>query len=175
MNRNACNRIRMALVACRALIVHSRTMEHAGAYSAVIGKSTRAARSRRDLSQDQVAARMRALGFTGWLRQTVGQVERGKRRLIVDEVLALAAAVETSVIDLLVPSPRETVTFPSGAPAGWVGEIRWKGDEPVFPDSTALQSAAIQLQAEMGLRNFLIERGFVDVRFNPAPKGGSDQ
>ena len=33
---------------------------------------------------------MRALGFTNWHRQTMGKVERGDRRLLAVEVMALA-------------------------------------------------------------------------------------
>jgi 8-oxo-dGTP diphosphatase len=120
-------------------------MELEGAYSASVGQTARAVRSKRHLSQEQVAARMRALGFTGWLRQTVGQVERGKRRLIVDEVLALSFALEASVAELLMPSNGgEWVTFPNGRVVSVAivrhsirgnraAGARWSGDTPVFP------------------------------------------
>ncbi len=120
-------------------------MEHAGAYSVIVGRSVRAARTARDLSQDEVAARMRALGFTGWLRQTLGQVERGKRRLIVDEVLALSFALTTTLAELIMPAAdEELVELPNGQGVSVAvvrhsirgnraTQIRWNGDVPAFP------------------------------------------
>lgn len=120
-------------------------MEHAGAFSVIVGRSVRSARTARDLSQEQVAERMRALGFTGWLRQTVGQVERGRRRLIVDEVLALSFAVETTVAELIMPAAdEEVVELPSGQAVSVAvirhsirgnraAEARWRGDTLILP------------------------------------------
>lgn len=120
-------------------------MEHAGAFSVIVGRSVRAARSIRDLSQEQVAARMRALGFAGWLRQTVGQVERGKRRLVIDEVLALSFALQTSIAELIMPAAdEETVELPSGQTVSVAlirhsirgtraTDVRWRGDALVLP------------------------------------------
>jgi transcriptional regulator with XRE-family HTH domain len=120
-------------------------MEHAGAFSVIVGRSVRSARVARDLSQEQVAARMRALGFTGWLRQTVGQVERGRRRLIVDEVLALSFAVETSIAELIMPAAdEEVVDLPSGQGVSVAvirhsirgnraAGVRWIGDTLALP------------------------------------------
>lgn len=138
-------RNRMSPLASRALIVHSRDMDYAGAYSVIVGKSARAVRLRRDLGQEQVAARMRALGFTGWLRQTVGQVERGKRRLVVDEALALSFALETTLAELIMPAADEDyLELPNGHTVSVAiirhsirgtraTGLRWNGDVPVFP------------------------------------------
>ena len=46
---------------------------------------------------------MRALGFKGWRRQTVASVEKGKRRVTVEEALGLAMALETTLPRLLAP------------------------------------------------------------------------
>lgn len=120
-------------------------MEHAGAFSVIVGKSARGTRLARSLSQEQVAARMRAMGFSGWLRQTVGQVERGKRRLVVDEVLALSFALETSIAELIMPAADEQlIELPSGRTVSVAvvrhsirgnraAGFRWSGDTPVFP------------------------------------------
>src|ERR1700733_14437651 len=82
----------------------------------VLARNLRAARSRRDLSQQAVAARMRALGYDAWLHQTVGNVEKGKRRVTADEILGLAWALDTTVNALLSPIEEdEAVSFPSGA------------------------------------------------------------
>jgi transcriptional regulator with XRE-family HTH domain len=132
--------LRKMTVAFRALIVHSRGMEQAGAFSVIVGRSVRTARTGRGLGQEQVAARMRTLGFSAWLRQTVGQVERGKRRLVVDEVLALSLALQTTIAELIMPAPDEmTVELPNGETVSVAvirdsirgtraPDIRWVGD-----------------------------------------------
>ena len=48
-----------------------------------------------DLSQADLAERMANLGH-GWVRQTVGEVERSRRSVSVDELLGLAMALKTS-------------------------------------------------------------------------------
>jgi 8-oxo-dGTP diphosphatase len=120
-------------------------MEHAGAFSVIVGRSVRAARAGRGLGQELVAARMRSLGFDTWLRQTVGQVERGKRRLVVDEVLALSLALQTTIAELIMPAAdEEVVDLPNGEHVS-VAEIRdsirgarevstrWVGDRMAQP------------------------------------------
>jgi 8-oxo-dGTP diphosphatase len=124
-------------------------MDHAGAFSVIVGRSVRAARTVRGLGQEQVAARMRALGFTAWLRQTVGQVERGKRRLVVDEVLALSFALQTTIAELIMPAAdEETVDLPNGQAVSVAlirhsirgtraTDVRWAGDQLVLPTAGA--------------------------------------
>jgi hypothetical protein len=99
---------------------------------------------------------MRALGYTAWLYQTVGNVEKGKRRVTAEEVLGLGEALETSVGRLMSPDADDKpVNFPSGGVVSVVhvqlsvrgrndGSVQWNGDEPVFPDplSTTRQLAA---------------------------------
>ncbi len=70
-------------------------------YRETAATNIRVARAYHLLKQDDVVTRMHALGFTYWHRQTVGQVERGKRRLYVEELYGLAQALETSVAGLL--------------------------------------------------------------------------
>jgi len=48
---------------------------------------------------------MEMLGHESWKRQTVGQVEKGKRNLTVDELISLAAALQTTVAFLVSPAP----------------------------------------------------------------------
>jgi transcriptional regulator with XRE-family HTH domain len=107
----------------------------------------RAARSDRGLGQEQVAARMRALGFDTWLRQTVGQVERGKRRLVLDEVLALSLALQTTIAELIMPAAdEETIELPNGQAVSVAlirhsirgnraTDARWAGDRLVLPEA----------------------------------------
>lgn len=87
---------------------------------------------------------MRALGFEAWAHQTVGNVEKAKRRVTAEEVHALAWVLETSVRSLITPGDgEEIVGLPSGAAlfapsvARSVdgvndGAVTWDGDKPVF-------------------------------------------
>jgi hypothetical protein len=65
---------------------------------------------------------MAALGH-GWVRQTVGEVERSGRAVTVDELLGLAATLAVSVVALLDPgmthgpgSPRIDLGLPEYTP-----------------------------------------------------------
>lgn len=116
-------------------------------YAEVLARNVRAARARKGLDQEPVAARMRALGFTAWRRQTVAGVEKNTRRLTVEEVLGLALALETRLIYLLEPEPEDDpISLPSGASMLfltvhaliWGGSeysVSWDGDTPSFPDT----------------------------------------
>jgi hypothetical protein len=70
---------------------------------------------------------MRALGFD-WQRQTVAGVEKGTRRVMAEEVLGLALALETTVTLLLSPAdPDVVVALPSGAELPAVSLVRLTG------------------------------------------------
>jgi transcriptional regulator with XRE-family HTH domain len=114
-------------------------------YAEVLAKNVRAARARKGFEQEPVAARMRALGFSAWRRQTVAGVEKNNRRLAVEEMLGLALALETSFTSLL-ESVRDdgSISLPSGAELPfmtvhelvWAGSgltVTWDGDVPAFP------------------------------------------
>jgi transcriptional regulator with XRE-family HTH domain len=78
--------------------------------SEVVGDRVRQARGLHGLSQQEVADRMDLLGHR-WVRQTVARVETADRNLTVDELVSLAAALQTSVGYLLSPrSPAEPLT-----------------------------------------------------------------
>jgi hypothetical protein len=113
-------------------------------YADVLTENFRAAKARAGLNQEAVAARMCALGFSEWRYQTVGQVEKGKRRLTAEEVMALAWVMETSITTLMRP-PEELgeVRFRSGdligarsvthLAAGYNDEaVKWHGTEAEF-------------------------------------------
>ena len=71
---------------------------------------------------------MRALGYEAWLHQTVGNVEKGKRRVTADEIFALSYALETSVAALMMPTEDDRgVEFPSGHSVG-VTSARYSGE-----------------------------------------------
>lgn len=119
-------------------------------YAEVLAENFRAAKARmgpKGLSQAEVAARMQALGFTEWHYQTVGQVEKGKRRLTAEEIMALAWVLEISISALMKPADElGEVRFRSGdrisarsvamSAQGYNDRsVRWDGSEPEFsPD-----------------------------------------
>lgn len=126
--------------------VHTRAMA-SHTYGKILADNIRAARSRIDIGQENVAVRMQALGYRAWIRQTVGSTERGKRRPTAEEIFALAEVLQTSIQALMAPgADDQLVDLPSGATvdAGSLyrsttglndGYIRWNGDEPVFGDA----------------------------------------
>lgn len=72
--------------------------------SDVLAENIRVLRAMRGLSQAELAERMKFLK-NEWSRQTVSQVEGGDRLTSVNELLALAIALETSVPRLMDPRP----------------------------------------------------------------------
>lgn len=74
-----------------------------------LAANIRAARARKRLQQSDVVTGMRDLGFTEWHRQTVSRVEHGDRRILAEEVCALATVLETSVASLMSISRSGTI------------------------------------------------------------------
>lgn len=117
-------------------------------YRDLLARNVRARRAARQIGQQELAARMRRLGFSAWAHQAVSNVERGKRRLAAEEILGLALALETTMSDLLLPdSDDEPVALPSGdeVPANSVirvilasalsrglRPVTWEDGKPVF-------------------------------------------
>ena len=84
-------------------------------YGDILAANLRAARAVARLHQETVAERMRKMGYSAWRYQTVGQAEHGKRRVTVEEIIALALAFGTTVPALMSPSLGiQTVLLPSG-------------------------------------------------------------
>jgi transcriptional regulator with XRE-family HTH domain len=115
-------------------------------YDTVLARNIRAARTRKGLGQTAVVERMRALGHTAWHRQTMGNVERGDRRVTAEEIFALSEALETSIGALMAPiADDDSVSFPSGGTMTVDhvrrsvflgrndGEVKWSGNDPVLP------------------------------------------
>jgi len=67
----------------------------------VVADNLRAARARARLKQDDVAERMRSLGFDTWSRATVSEIERRNRGVAVDELVTLAVVFGTPIATLL--------------------------------------------------------------------------
>jgi transcriptional regulator with XRE-family HTH domain len=115
-----------------------------GAFARNIARNIRAARVRNELEQRNVVARMRAMGFGNWHRQTLSKIETGERRLLADELLALAYALDTSIEMLVTPAAdaKGYIQFGEGAvhvqhAAARVRgvndrAIQWDGDKPLF-------------------------------------------
>lgn len=113
-------------------------------YAEVLARNVRAARSRADIGQESLAARMRALGHKAWIRQTVGSTERGRRRPAAEEILALSLALETSIAALMAPGDEDKIIdLPSGETLSVAAvqmsahgitesDVQWEGDVPVF-------------------------------------------
>lgn len=113
----------------------------ADSYDGVLAANLRAARARAGLDQAVVVERMRALGYTTWHRQTMGKIERGDRRLLAAEVMALAWALGVTIFELMKPAESAgLVEFPSGSRIGAHsvaaslgayndGAVRWNGAE----------------------------------------------
>lgn len=68
----------------------------------VLAENIRGFRSLRQLSQEDLAARMRVLGHD-WVRPTVSTIERAQRNVTVDELLGLALILDAGFGDLLSP------------------------------------------------------------------------
>jgi len=97
-------------------------------YTDVLARNIRAARSRADLSQQTVAARMKVLGFDAWLYQTVGNVEKGRRRVTAEEIFGLAWALQTTIPALMSASDQdEAIQLPGGQMIGAVSVERLAG------------------------------------------------
>lgn len=72
--------------------------------SQVVGQRILEARRFRDIDKVALADRMQHLGHPKWWRQTVGQVESANRNLTLDELISLAAALQTTLAFLLSPA-----------------------------------------------------------------------
>jgi transcriptional regulator with XRE-family HTH domain len=133
-------------------------------YHEVLARKAKAARLRAELGQDEVAARMRSLGFEEWRFQTVGNVERGKRRLTAEELLGLALALGTTLQYLLEPSEDDGrddfVALPSGETVSSdfvtslvygvkAGAVTWTDNKPDFGPETRRTSPSTRMFGQM--------------------------
>lgn len=65
-----------------------------------LAANIRAERARAALSQQEAADKMAALGYDCWSRQTLAQIERGRRRVVAEELPGLALTFGCSVAKL---------------------------------------------------------------------------
>jgi transcriptional regulator with XRE-family HTH domain len=120
-------------VACNNLSVYQCAVaQQTAPYASLIAANVRAARNRLGITQASCARRMRSLGFE-WHQQTVGNVERGERRLNAEELLGLSVALEVTMDALLMPPfDGVYVELPGGQ---WIG---LPAARPTPPSDTGL-------------------------------------
>jgi len=100
----------------------------AAPYAEILARNIRAARSRLGINQEALASRLRSLGFSAWLRQTVANVEKSRRRVTAEEILGLALALETTISDLMRATDQDgDVELPNGEVIGGVSVERLAG------------------------------------------------
>src|SRR5688572_3523495 len=80
--------------------------------SDVLASNLRAYRLLRHLEQTDIAAKMSSFGHR-WTRQTVSDVERGRRNVTTDELLGLVLVVGATIDLLLDPRGPELRTGPA--------------------------------------------------------------
>jgi hypothetical protein len=112
--------------------------EHVSApqpYGLVLAGNVAAARTRLRINQGDLAGRMRQLGWR-WVKQTVSEVEAGRRAIRADELLGLALSLYTSIGVLTgAPPGVSAVGLPDGQPVGAQrvatvdGTFTWDGDQ----------------------------------------------
>lgn len=81
--------------------------------SEAIGRNVSTLRRAVGLTQEELATAMTEVGF-GWLRQTVTEVEAGRRSIAIEEVAALAALFDLDPFHVLL-SPGSQVPNPYGS------------------------------------------------------------
>ena len=124
--------------------------------SQLLAANVRAARALLDLSQQDLAERMSALGYT-WSRPTVSQVERAARTVSVDELFGLVHALKVDIRMLLTPPKGSDVHLDTGLPqllhpegvrgvmdndSPYTPTVVWEGNKPTsvsYPGSMLLE------------------------------------
>jgi hypothetical protein len=106
-------------------------------YRDILAGNVAAERARTRLRQESLAERMRALGWKTWRKQTVSDIEVGKRAIQGDEMLGLALALQTTVPALMaLPFDAAIVALPSGdlvardRVTANIGTVEWEDDSP---------------------------------------------
>ncbi len=123
--------------------------------SDVFASNLRAYRRLRDLEQEMVANRLANFGHT-WTRQTVSDVERGRRNVTVDELLALTDVLGANVSELLDPR----------GPGGRKGPRLYLGERvtSVAPDDVAGLVCSHRVAVEVEWRDVqFLKATFTDV------------
>jgi transcriptional regulator with XRE-family HTH domain len=69
----------------------------------LVGRNVRGARERRGMTQEELGAALKPFLNRTWSRQAVSIMEAGDRAFVVEDLVALAGALETPVEELLLP------------------------------------------------------------------------
>jgi len=102
-------------------------------YRDLVARNVAAERERRSLSQADLAVRMSGLGFR-WVRQTVTEAERpGGRKITVEELIGLSAALGVPVDVLILPPPGSPPV--AALPGGRLIVFRGTGRSPADLDA----------------------------------------
>jgi len=131
----------------------------------LLAANVRAGRALLDLSQQDLAERMSALGLQ-WSRPTVSQVERASRAVSIDELFGLAHALEVDILMLLsAPEGSRTVvdtglpkTLQPAAVKGMLTHdsphrpyVTWQENRPINVQSPATMPTAQEVADELGI------------------------
>jgi transcriptional regulator with XRE-family HTH domain len=106
-------------------------------YKLVLARNVAAQRTRMQLRQSELAARMRALGWRSFYPQTVSEIEAGSRAIRAEELLGLEVALDTTIKVLTAAPPGvASVELPNGEilSAQRVSDndfsVTWEDDRP---------------------------------------------
>jgi transcriptional regulator with XRE-family HTH domain len=80
----------------------------------IIGRHVRERRLSLSMTQEELGQFMALRLRASWNRQTVGRLERSERLLTIVELLVLAHALHTSVLDLILPAETEALVLDDG-------------------------------------------------------------
>jgi transcriptional regulator with XRE-family HTH domain len=162
----------------------------------IVARRVKEERKRLGWTQKDLARRLAELGHGNEDQQpTIARIESGKRTVPIDELFALAAALETSPVYLLTPldeselvavTPR--VTIPANAARAWLrGAPVPMGpqiDLAALPESELFRLVKANLERQVGRISVLFSaqqqidewaRNIVEQIRNPEPKeGGND-
>jgi transcriptional regulator with XRE-family HTH domain len=78
--------------------------------TAIVGRRVTELRAIAGVTQQNISTGMRLLGIE-WSRMTVADVERGKRKVSLEELAALAALFSVPALDLLLPTGEERIAL----------------------------------------------------------------
>ena len=148
-------------------------------YGKILAANVRAERNRADLTQADVAKRMRRLGCR-WHFQTVGAIERGERPLSAYELAALAVVLDAEPAQLALPPPGVTTVLFGEQPVPAVrlsvndGSVIWDGDTlKIGEDAGTVPQAALRA---LRLAGTLARHtgGDVELAEPPSPDDGEE-
>lgn len=109
----------------------------------VFGQQVRDVRKRRGWDRDRLAAEVNRTAGTSWPGTTVTKIERGTRRVDLDELLTLSLVLGVAPVHLLAPRDDAAAVAVGGMDDVPAPRLRAfiRGAYPLSPDAVALRSA----------------------------------